>query len=55
MAKLGLDDDDAGCDLIENLADAKRFFESYAAMVTAAETWCLSVASAIELEPPPAA
>ena len=55
MAKLGLDDDDAGCDLIENLGDSKRFFECYAEMVTAAETRRLSVASVIELEPEPAA
>jgi hypothetical protein len=55
MAKLGLDDDDAARALIENLGDAKRFFESYAEMVTAAEARCLSVASAIELAPPPAA
>jgi hypothetical protein len=55
LDKLGVNDGDAGCALIEDLADAKHFFERYAEMLTSAETRCLSVASAIELEPPPAA
>jgi hypothetical protein len=41
---------------LENIKPvSNEFFECYAEMVTAAETRRLSVASAIELEPEPAA